>query len=159
MHIEGYFIENPDSSHEVRIKNTFVARGAELLLRNFFRAEAVLPADFYIGLSGVAYNFASVLTDLMVGEPVGNGYARQATVRGVADWDVSLVNNLWRARSKTVTFTATADWSRTYRRAFICSVAAGDGNLFAVSGPKAAQQIVLDGETPRWAYELWLRGA
>lgn len=158
MIVEGVFILNPGARNEERIKNTIVSDGADKFLRQLFRAEA-LPADFYIGLTGAVYAFDTAsLVNIAAGEPVGNGYSRQVTVRNTVDWDVSAVGGIYRARSKVVNFTASADWSRTWSRMFITGVNAGTAGLvYALSGPTATPQVTLSGAPPSLQYEFWMR--
>lgn len=151
----GYF--NIDGEE---YKNTLVAVGCTRFLRSMFRGENTLPTNFYVGLTNASYDFdTTTIADLAVGEPVGNGYARQPVVRNTTDWVVQEVNGIIQAQSKTVTFTASADWDKTWRRAFLCDIASGtSGNLYAVSGPTPAARTVLLDNGPLVTYEFWLRG-
>lgn len=151
----GYF--NIDGEE---YKNTLVAVGCTLFLRSMFRGESTLPTNFYIGLTNAGYNFdTTTIADLAVGEPSGNGYARQQVVRNTTDWTVQEVNGVIQAKSKTVTFTASANWNKTWQRAFLCSVVSGSsGDLYAVSGPTPAVRTVLLNNAPLITYEFWLRG-
>lgn len=155
----GSFVFNP-GPNEVVVKNTVVTKGAEYYLRTLFRNENILPANFYMGLTNSDYTFASVLADVAAGEnTIGvNGYARGVIARDTVDFTVTQVNGLWQARSKTITFTASANWAKTWNKAFLANVASGAGLLFAVSGPAPAAQTVLSGDGPSMAYQYIFRG-
>ena len=153
----GYFIEHV-GKHKFFRKNTVVEYGAERFLRTLFRAEAVLPAAYYMGLTSAAYNWNSTLADLEAGEPVGNGYARQTLTRNTVDWTVQEVNGVEQALSKLVTFTASGTWTQNWQRAFLATVAAGAGDVIAVSGPAPAPRVVTVGTGPTMQYTFYLRG-
>lgn len=158
QNICGVFVLNPGTSHEKRVQNTIVEDGADKILRSVFRAEATLPVAFYMGLTNATYAFDDAdLTDIEVGEPVGNGYARQTLTRNTSDWGApSLENNAMRIVSKSVTFTASAAWDKTWTRMFLANVANGAGNVFALSGA-LSPQTVLSGAGPTLRYEWWAR--
>lgn len=154
MRIFGAFWHNG-----IIIPNLIADQGAVLMLRNFFRGEAVLPANYYLGLTSAMLDFDSVLADAAAGEIAGNGYARQALNRGTGAWTVETVNSTRRARSSVANFTASADWSSTYRRMFLCDASAGTaGNLIAASGPTDAPVQVLSGFGPAVAYLFNIQG-
>ena len=156
----GYFIEHQGNARKFH-KNTWVKDGATWLLRDVFRKETTLfPDIFYLGLSNAAYTFdTATLVALNAGEPAGNGYARQAINRNTVDWTVQEVNGVMQILSKIVTFTASADWDKTWLRAFLCNQAAGTaGNVIAVSGPAPAARTVLSGNGPQLQYTFFLRG-
>lgn len=157
QNVGGCFILNPGKPNEERVPNTIVGAGAEAFLRALFRDEATTPATYYLGLTNSAYTFSSVLADVDDGEPSGNGYARQALNKDTTDWAVAAVGGQWRARSISVTFTASGTWSPNWTRMFIASAASGGvGTLFALSGARSAQTVE-SGQGPTLAYEFWLR--
>lgn len=143
------------------VPNTIVEFGAEALLKFMFQDDdSDYPASWYLGLTNASYEFdtADLLTALAAEEPTGNGYARQALSRDDTTWDVSVVNSLWRARSTTATFTASAGWDKDWSRMFLCDVASGTaGNVFCVSKALSTPQTVLSGQGPLLAYEFWIR--
>lgn len=154
----GVFVLNPGTPQELRVPNTIVEDGASRILRSVFRAEATLPAAFYLGLTNADYDFDDAdLTDIEVGEPVGNGYARQTLTRDTTDWALpTLENNAFRVVSKSVTFTASSAWDKTWTRMFLANVAMGAGNVFALSGV-LSPQTVLAGAGPTLRWEMWCR--
>lgn len=157
----GYFeLVDADGNVIYRKKNTLVANGASWFLRTVFRGEAVLPATYYLGLTNAGYTFdGATLAALAAGEPVGNGYARQALVKNTTDWTVQEVNGVMQALSKIATFTASADWTAQWLRMFICDASAGTvGNVVSVSGPAPALRTVLNGQGPSVRYSYYLRG-
>lgn len=150
MKIRGQFLHNGDL-----IDNTVIGQGVSLFLRSLFRAESVMPADFYIGLTNSSVDFldGTALATAAATEPSGHGYARQATVRGTSDWTVELVNGVYRARSKVVTFTASSDYTQAYSRLFLTDQASGTaGIVFAVSGPTPDPVLILNGAGPSCGY-------
>lgn len=156
----GIFEINKSREDAVIINNTIVSDGAQRYLQNLFQAGATLPGTFYIGLTNASYTFDTAsLAAVAAGEPVGNGYARQAAVRNTSDWDVSEIGGFWRAKSKQLVYTASADWTNPWSRAFLCNAASGtSGNVFALSGPTVAPRVVLNGAPPSISYEFWVRG-
>lgn len=166
MHIRdlrsgGYFIEHRADDEPIYHKNTLVANGASWFLRTMFRGEAVLPATYYLGLTNASYTFdGATLAGLAAGEPVGNGYARQALNKNTTDWTVQEVNGIMQALSKIVAFTCTgAPWTVAWLRMFICDASAGTvGNVVSVSGPAPGPRTVLVGGGPSVQYAYYLRG-
>lgn len=161
----GYFVEYAKRKNRMeetlRLKNTLTAVGASYLLRTCFRGEAVLPATYYMGLTNASYTFdAATLATMAAGEPVGNGYARQALVKNTVDWTVQeLGTNIMQALSKLVTFTCSGSpWTVNWVRGFICSAAAGTvGDVIAVSGPAPSPRVVNVGLGPTLNYQYYLR--
>lgn len=156
----GNFIINP-GPRELIVPNTIVSFGAEALLKFAFQDDdSDFPASWFMGLTNASYEFdtAGILAALAAEEPTGNGYERQELPRDAPTWDVSLVNNLWRARSSTVTFTASAGWDKDWSRMFLTDQETGTaGDVFCVSGAQATPQTVLSGLGPPLAYEFWVR--
>lgn len=158
QNIAGVFVLNPGKPNELRIRNTIVEDGAMRFAKSLMRAEAVLPAAYYLGLTNASYEFDDAdLTDIEAGEPSGNGYARQTLTRDTTDWNTpTLENNAVRCVSKEVTFTASAAWDKTWNRMFLANVANGAGVVFAISG-SFGTQTVLSGAGPTCRYEMWIR--
>lgn len=157
--LEGCFFVNPGTPQELRLPNTIVGEGAEVFLKALFRGEAVTPATYYIGLTNTIYAFDSVIADLSGDEPAGNGYARQPAVKNTSDWTVVEENGVWQARSKPVTFNASADWNIPWSRMFLCSVVSGNsGKLFAVSRNAPTPITILSGLGPQVSYRISIRG-
>lgn len=156
--VGGIFVLNPGMPNELRVPNTIVEDGADKFLRSMFRAEATLPAAFFLGLTGASYAFDDAdLTDIEADEPVGNGYARQTLTRNTTDWGApTLENSAMRLVSKSVTFTASSAWNVPWTRMFLANVASGAGNVFAISGA-LSPQTVLAGAGPTVRYEFWMR--
>ena len=155
----GYFVEITPDGDEIYHKNGLVANGASWFLRTVFRGEAVLPANYFLGLSSVTGTFdGATLAAMAAGEPVGNGYARQQLTKNTVDWSVAEANGAMQAQSKIVTFTATALWTQNWQYMFIADVAAGAGNLVSISGPAPSPRVVNNGQGPSCRYEYWLRG-
>lgn len=156
--IGGVYTLNRGKPNERRVRNTIVQDGAEYFLRSLFRGEAVMPVDFYLGLTNASYTYtAASLATIAAGEPVGNGYARQPITRGVGGWTVSTVGNYTKAEGIDVTFTASAAWDKEWTRMFLCNVASGTaGIVFSLSKAIEAQEV-LSGDGPTVNYEHWIR--
>lgn len=154
----GYFVITIDGK-SIRQKNTLVTYGAQAILMNDFQADAsMMPASFYLGLTGSGYEFDSDLPDISNGEPVGNGYVRQALSRDAGTWTVSLENGIWRVQSTPIQFAATGQWTKTWMRAFLATTVDNTGHLFCISGPLAnGQQTTTTANPPLIAYEYWVR--
>ena len=159
----GYFIEHSkiDGVSPRYAKNTLVQFGANAFLRDIFRKETtLLPDIYYLGLTNASYTFdGTTLAGLHAGEPVGNGYARQAIDRNTTDWTVQEVNGVEQVLSKICTFVASADWTQTWLRMFLCDASAGTvGNVISLSGPAPAARTVLNGNGPEIQYTYFMRG-
>ena len=153
----GYFVLNPGGPYEEVLKNTWVKDGADLALQSIFQAQAVFAAAFHLGLTGASYTYESAtLASINASEPAGNGYARQSLTRNTTDWSVSLVNGVMRAASKIVTFTASANWDKTWSRMFICDQTAS--KVISLSGATPTPRTVLAGQGPPIQYFYYLSG-
>jgi hypothetical protein len=153
---KGYFEHNG-----ILLPNTWVKDGASLALRRLFRGENVFATVLYLGLTNASYTFdVAPLTTLAAGEPVGNGYARQAINTNTSDWTVQEVGGVMQAVSKTCVFTCSgAPWTVAWQRAFLCDQASGTAGLvYAVSGPAPAPRTVNVGAGPPINYQFWMRG-
>lgn len=159
MEFGGRFILNPGEPNEQVTPNAVLTDGCEYFLRTLFRAEAILPANFYIGLTNAAGDFNVTFATIAAGEPnVAQGYARQPAVRGVGDWTVTKVGNTWKATSKKVTFTSTGTYDKDFIRLFLCNiVSTSAGKLFALGAPLLVPQHVINGDNPGAIYEFWMR--
>jgi hypothetical protein len=160
MEVEGIFILNPDTPKEQRIKNRLVSHGAQGILKSWFQADAG-PGTFWLGVTGAIYRFDNADLSLIAsGEPNGGGYERLELGRTDVDWDVELIHGFWRARSRTLTWVITADWTKAWSKLFLTDAAAGtDGNVYSLSGPTAAPQRSRLGDPDiNVAYEFWIRG-
>lgn len=142
------------------VKNGLVAYGATGFCAAVFQKTVFGTANWYMGLTNVGYTFdGTTLAGLNAGEPVGNGYARQAIVLSGAGWVISEVNGVVQAVSVICNFTASADWSALWQRMFLCDAAAGTaGNIIAVSGPTSAPIQTKSGVPPSLRYIHYLRG-
>lgn len=136
------------------IKNTICKDGANMFGQLLFQNTAFTNGTaLYLGLTNSALDFNSDLTDAAADEISGHGYARQSLTRNSDNWTVELVNGIYRARSASVTFTASDDWSSPYSRAFLCDVSSGtSGKLIAASGPTASPISILSGLGPVVSY-------
>lgn len=159
MEFGGRFILNPGTRRQIVTPNAILTDGCEYFLRTLFRAEAILPANFYLGLTNAAGDFNVTFATIAAGEPnVAQGYARQPAVRGVGDWTVTKVGNTWKATSKVVTFTSTGTYSVDFIRLFLCNiVSTSAGKLFALGSPLQVPKHIIAGDNPKAVYEYWMR--
>lgn len=158
MEFGGRFILNPGEPDEQVTPNAILTDGVEYFLRTVFRGEAILPANYYIGLTSAAGDFNVTFATIAAGEPVGNGYARQAAARGTVDWTVTKVGNTWKAASKLVTFTSTGVYTVDWKRLFLSDQAAGSaGKIFALGNPLLVPQHTINADNPKAVYEFWMR--
>ena len=88
------------------VENALADEGEQNMLDAYLRGQNA-PTTFYLGL----YNDTPLETDTMadlVGEPTGNGYARQEVERSAVGWPtLALDSGDYMATSKQVTFSAT----------------------------------------------------
>lgn len=157
----GAFVFFPgDPKREKRIWNTITADGADRILRTVFANVAgLLPANWYLGLTNITPDYDVTLAEVAAGEPVGEGYARQAIARDIGSWTIALVNGFYVARSAVVQFEATGTYTQTYSRAFLCNAASGTvGQVFGFSGTTPSPVQVTAGNGPPALYECWIRG-
>lgn len=164
---QGIFIEHEFDlrrasrpAKQIEMPNTLLRTGATWMLQTVFQGLAVTPVTYYLGLTSAGYSWTSTLAALAAGEPVGNGYARQALTKNNVDFTVQEVNGVMQVISKLVTFTcAGAQWTQNWQRGFICDAAAGTvGDVVAVSGPAPTARVVGVGQGPTMQYTGYLRG-
>ena len=104
-------------------ENTLLDDGEQMLLDIGFRAAA--QGSFYLGVANDTPLETDTLADL-AGEPVGNGYARQALARNSTDWPVLALNSGdYQVISKLVTFTASGGSIGPVNIMFLCDAASG----------------------------------
>lgn len=140
-------------------RNTIVKSGALLFLQSLFQSQSVLPSSLYLGLCNSTYTYATTLADVTATEPTTGGYARIAVARNVDNWTLSAMEYAYMIESKQVTFTATADWDKTWTQAFICDAASGStGNLIAISKILANPVQVEAGTPPSISWRHYIRG-
>lgn len=148
---------------KIRIPNLVVAEGKEQFLRAVTRNEGMgltggPPPLFYIGLCDQVPAVTDTLTSITTEPTSAGGYARIGIERSSVGWPtIDEVNGVKRAASQIVTFAASgADFSSSFSRAFLCSVASGTlGFLFSYSGPLSVPIALLDGESIDVQYELY----
>jgi hypothetical protein len=104
-------------------ENTLLDEGEQMILDIAFRAAA--QGSFYLGLANDTPLETDTLADL-AGEPVGNGYARQALARNTTDWPVlALDSGDYRVISKLATFMAAGGSIGPVTMMFLCDAASG----------------------------------
>ncbi len=138
-----------------------VSEGQEAFAKMLMQGDNTIVAaggNFYLGACGATIDQADTLSDI-AGEPTSaGGYARQAIERNTTGFPtVSQVNGIYRALSKSVTFSASgADFSTAFRRFFLTTAASGTtGTLFSYSGVFPSLQIN-DGQSQNATWELYL---
>jgi len=112
-----------------------------------FTEEASVPASYYLGLDNrTSLAEADALSDL-VGEPSGNGYARQAVASDATDFTISQESGDYQAKTKTVTFTADGGDIGPVTKMFLCTVASGTSGVLIASKALSQERTLSDGES------------
>lgn len=163
--LRGRFHLNPglDDLDELieTINNNIVDEGETAFLRMIAVGasdDVSLTGNFYIGLCGASIAETTSLGNLP-SEPSGNGYARKAIERSNVGFPtIDRINDVARALSKTVTFTASGGSISSFQRLFLCNTLSGTvGKLFAISGALTSARTIADGESLPVAYELYMK--
>jgi hypothetical protein len=127
------------------VQNELADEGEQLMLDVFLRGAA--QAGFDLGMA----NDTPVDTDTMltlVGEPVGNGYARQALARNSTDWPVlALDAGDYQAISKLVTFTAVGGSIGPVNIMFLTDALSGTACKFIAWAALSEARTLTDGES------------
>lgn len=147
------------------IRNQVTLEGAISLQKMAFQAatsDIAAGGNFYIGLCRMVDEplITYALTDITNEPTSAGGYAREAVTRDATGWPTQVtINNVPLIRSKVVTFSASgADFDEAHNRLFLTDAASGtSGILFAVSGKRAVNQDVLDGEDLDVYYQMGWR--
>jgi len=145
------------------IPNIIVEEGAVSFMRMITQAnvsDVSSGGNFFLGLCGEngvgpTATLASITDELSA----TNGYAREAFTRDTTGWPTQdIVNGQARAKTKTITFTASGgDFSAAYSRLFICNVASGaSGILYSFSSRVDPAILVLNGNDEDLQYEFFL---
>lgn len=115
------------------------------LLRLYFRAEAVAPATFYVGLGvGSLPTETAALTDIV--EVAGTGYARAALVRGTVDFGAPTVaSSIATIQSVLKNFAATGNWTKA-DYVFLADVVSGTAGKFLAAASLDEPFRLLGGE-------------
>lgn len=146
----------------ISVDNMICSAGAESLLKMMFRgttADVSVGGNFYIGICGSAAAFADTLASISTEPTVTNGYARIALTRDATGFPtIATVNGIWRALSKSITFTASGGaFSQNLVRIFLSNVASGtSGILYAYSGALINAITIADGQSYQITYEFYL---
>jgi len=164
----GAFICWPaDPDKQLIIPNSLVLDGEKSLLRMITQGavdDVALGGNFWIGLCSL--NFGDITTTLAGGGPAGeptatHGYARQSVSRDGVGWPAAnlvQINNLWKAATKQVVFTAAGgDFSASISRAFLATTSDNTGKLIAVGGALPAPLAITNGTSFPAQYELYMK--
>lgn len=147
---------------DIILPNQLISEGIESFLKMMMRGtttDVSVGGNFYLGICGSTIDDDETLATLP-GEPtVTNGYARNAISRDATGWPtIGQVNGVWRALSKSVTFSASGgSFSETWYRCFLCNVSSGtSGLLYAVSAARDTPLLLTSGLSRVVTYELYL---
>lgn len=133
---------------EKNLHNIFHDEGEEFILDVVFNETQSVPATYYIGLDDRG-TVAEADTLPPAGEPVGNGYVRQAVNSDATDWTVSQVGGDFQAVSKTVVFTAAGGpipAAGNVMNMFLSTTLDDTGNLVA-SVVLSTPRIIVNGDS------------
>lgn len=123
--------------------NFLTDEGEEHILNCYFSQSGTVPAAFYIGLIDDSTIAETDTLATMVGEPSGNGYARQATTFS----DASFVGGDYEAPSTTETFTASGGSIGPVDHAIITDASSGTGGLLIIVSPLSQSRTLSDGDS------------
>lgn len=157
--LEAQHIRNGKVIWEAKNLYNLLHAGGELFfLTCCFQNDGSFPPEqYYFGLDNrPTLDVADLMTDL-VDEPVGNGYLRQA-VSSTDGFSLDVSNNVYRAASQILTFSATTGGWGPVNTLFLTTAANDDGILLA-SAP-LSNEISLDpGDSFNMRMSLSLRDA
>lgn len=147
------------------IRNQVTLEGAISLQKMAFQgatSDIAVGGNFYIGLCRMVDEplITYTLTDVTNEPTTAGGYARKAVTRDATGWPTQVtVNNVPLIRTKVVTFAASgADFDQAHNRLFLTDASSGtSGILFAISGKRAVNQDILDGESLDVYYQMGWR--
>lgn len=158
----GFRLFPGDPEREIFIPNQITLAGEQSFLAMICQdsqTDIAANANFYVGLCSGTFDKTTTLSGIS-GEPSAtNGYARQSAARNSTGWpQIVQVNNVWRAQTQVLNFTATGgNFSAAITRTFLCNVLSGtSGKLFAVSGAFQSAVLVVQNQTLPAQYELYL---
>lgn len=134
--------------------NTFHLAGEQRILQYCFSGQTV-PSNFYVGLDARVTLAESDTIDDLLDEPTGDGYVRQAVASN--GFTVEAVDNVYRASSPIVTFTASpsSSWGPV-TNIFLADSTDDSGILFA-SAPLGQSVTVENGDSILMRIALALR--
>lgn len=157
-----FHIQNVETGEHQYVDNIITTEGAQAFLKMMFQAyntDVSAGGNFYLGICGASVAFADTLASIVT-EPSGTGgYARIAITRdGTGFPTIATVNGIWRALSKSITWTASVSaYDHNLVRVFLCNVASGtSGKLFAYSGALASAIPIVAGASYQATYEFYL---
>jgi hypothetical protein len=113
------------------IRNVLHSEGEEFMLTSLFVDASTIPSDYVFGLDNRLTTAADdTMADVSIVEPAGNGYFRQA-VASDGQFTISVVNNIHRANSPIVTFSAAGGSWGPVRNLFLTNQPDSSGFLIA----------------------------
>lgn len=130
--IEAQYIRDGKIIWEAKNLYNLLHAGGELFfLTCCFENDGTFPPDqYYFGLDNrPSLSVDDMMTDL-VDEPVGNGYLRQS-VSSSSGFTIDVVNNVYRASSQILVFSATTGSWGPATTLFLTTRADNDGVLLA----------------------------
>lgn len=132
--------------------------GLQFLLEVSFSEEQSVPANFYMGLATDVSPLDEDSSLASITEVSGSGYARQAVASNDTDMQSAAAGTNDRKMStKTVTFTATGNWTGA-ETVFLCTVASGTAGKLLASGALSETRTLTNNDTLDVAIEINLNG-
>lgn len=138
--LEFQVIRDGEIVYEERdIPNTLHFLGEEFCLKCLFAGEPI-PTSYYVGLDNRSDILASQNIESLDGEPIGNGYLRQA-VSSLTGFNIEVNNSIHRAVSGIVTFSASGSGWGPVRNVFLSNASNSSGYL--ISSAKLSSVVSL----------------
>jgi hypothetical protein len=127
------------------VENALQDEGEQLALDTFLRNASL--TEFYLGLANDTPVETDTLADL-VGEPSGNGYARQQIERSDVGWPtLELDAGDYMGTSKLVTFTANGGSIGPVNIMFLTNVASGTSGKYVSWASLSTSRTIQDQES------------
>ena len=158
--MRGEYILWPEEDRELIIPNSIVQDGMPGLLAMMLQADVSQVAaggNFYMGLC--TDNTPTHTLATLVGEPTGNGYARQPITRNAAGWPlIEIINSNGHARSSICTFVCSgSNYNVTVSNVFLCNAASGSsGKLYSCSATFPTPIQLAPGQTIPVQFDLYV---
>lgn len=136
--------------------NTLHSGGELYLLTCAFDNDGTFPcANYYLGLDDRnVVDYDDMISDL-IDEPDGNGYLR-SSISSAGQFNIDLVNGVYRATSEVLTFSATGDGYGTVSNLFLTTASDNSGILIATA-PLSGAISLANGDAINIRFALSLR--
>lgn len=141
------------------IRNTLHMEGQQFMLLSLFQggasANPYIPINYFLGLDNRPEVKAEDTLGGLSGEPLANGYARQA-ISSTTGFNVQPLDNTWRATTPVATFRASGGGWGPVRNLFLATSADTNGYLISTAN-LGSSFVVNDGQLVNLRFSLSLR--